>query len=118
MDDTYEFFSRFVFEHLEKDRTRYMEYTKNQFLDEYRVDDILFDEFIQFVLNRKIQLDFYAFEAKIKDYIKANIAEQLFSPNLSAQIKGKHDSMLKKVKDLDEAATFDKSKEVAFKPED
>ncbi|WP_420321102.1 S41 family peptidase [Flagellimonas sp.] len=118
MDDTYQFFARFIFEHLEKDRTRFANYTKNEFLDEYKVDDILFDEFIQFVLNRKIQLDFYAFEDKIKDYLKANIAEQLFSPNLSAQIKGKHDSMLIKIKDLDAATTFDKSEEVAFRPED
>lgn len=102
--DGAEFFSRFVFEHLEKDRSRYWKMTKNEFLDEYRVDDILFDEFIQFVLNRKIQLDFYAQEDKIKDYIKANIAEQLFSPNLSALIKGKYDTMLDKVKELNQAS--------------
>jgi carboxyl-terminal processing protease len=48
-------------------------------------------------------LDFYAYEDKIKAYLKANIAEQLFSPNLSAQIKGDYDSMLKRVKELDKA---------------
>ena len=101
MDDTYQFFSRFVFEHLEKDRNRYSDYTRNEFMNGYRVDDILFDEFIQFVLNRKIRLDFYAQEEKIKAYIKANIAEQLFSPNISAQIKGDFDPMLQKVKELD-----------------
>ncbi|MBO0320819.1 S41 family peptidase [Muricauda sp. CAU 1633] len=110
MDDTYQFFSRFVFEHLEEDRNRYADYTRNQFLDEYRVDDILFDDFIEFVLNRKIKLDFYAQEDKIKAFIKANIAEQLFSPNLSAQIKGEYDSMLKKVKDID-AAVIERSTE-------
>lgn len=103
MDDTYQFFARFVFEHLEEDRTRYAEYTQNQFLDEFKVDDILFDRFIQFVLDRKVRLDFYAYEDKIKAYLKANIAEQLFSPNMSAQIKGDFDPMLKKVKQLDEA---------------
>ncbi|AWX44699.1 C-terminal processing peptidase [Flagellimonas maritima] len=101
MDGTYEFFSRFIFEHLEKDRMQYLRFTKNQFLDEFRVDDILFDEFIEFVLNRKIKLDFYAQEERIKTYLKANIAEQLFSPNLAAQIKGSYDSMLEKVKELD-----------------
>lgn len=103
MDDTYQFFARFVFEHLEKDRTMYDGYDQNQFLDEFKVDDILFDNFIQFVLDRKVKLDFYAHEEKIKAYIKANIAEQLFSPNLSAQIKGDFDSMLNKVKALDKA---------------
>ncbi len=103
MDDTYQFFARFVFEHLEKDRTMYDDYDQNQFLDEFKVDDILFDNFIQFVLDRKVKLDFYAHEEKIKAYLKANIAEQLFSPNLSAQIKGDHDPMLNKVKALDKA---------------
>lgn len=103
MDDTYQFFARFVFEHLEEDRTMYDGYEQNQFLDEFQVDDILFDNFIQFVLDRKIKLDFYAYEDKIKAFIKANIAEQLFSPNLSAQIKGEYDPMLKKVKALDKA---------------
>ena len=107
MNDTYEFFSRFIFEHLEKDRKQYEGYTRNQFLDEFRVDDILFDEFIQFVLNRKIKLDFYAQEDKIKDYLKANIAEQIFSPNAAAQIKGKHDLMIQKVKELDSATLYD-----------
>ena len=107
MDDTYEFFSRFIFEHLEKDRKQYEGYTRNQFLDEFRVDDILFDEFIQFVLNRKIKLDFYAQEDKIKDYLKANIAEQIFSPNTAAQIKGEHDLMIQKVKELDSETLYD-----------
>ncbi|MBR9855261.1 MAG: S41 family peptidase [Algicola sp.] len=106
MDDTYQFFARFVFEHLEEDRTIYDDYTQNTFLDEYNVDDILFDKFIQFVLDRKIKLDFYAYEDKIKTYLKANIAEQLYSPNLSAQIKGEHDAMLRKVKALDEATSI------------
>ncbi|MEM7487272.1 MAG: S41 family peptidase [Bacteroidota bacterium] len=101
MDDTYEFFSRFIFEHLEKDRLQYSGLSRNQFLEEYQVDDILFDEFIDFTLNRKIKLDFYAQEERIKAYLKANIAEQLFSPNLSAQIKGNYDAMLEKVKKLD-----------------
>lgn len=108
MDDTYQFFSRFIFEHLEEDRTRYSAYTQNQFLEEFRVDDILFDQFIQFVLDRKVKLDFYAQEEKIKAYLKANIAEQLFSPNLSEQIKGDHDSMLMKIKELD-AEAFERS---------
>ncbi|KAB5491009.1 S41 family peptidase [Flagellimonas hadalis] len=108
MDDTYQFFSRFVFEHLEEDRTRYSGYDQNQFLEEFTVDDILFDQFIQFVLDRKVKLDFYAYEEKIKAYLKANIAEQLFSPNLSAQIKGDFDAMLMKVKDLD-AQAFEKT---------
>ena len=84
--DGAEFFSRFVFEHLEKDRIRYSHMTKNEFLDEYGVDDILFDEFIQFVLNRKIKLDFYAPGGKNQglfkgQYCGATIFAQPFCPN-------------------------------------
>ncbi len=101
MDGTYEFFARFIFEHLEEDRNRYRSYSKKQFLETFRVDDILFEKFIDFVLVRKIKLDFYVQETKIKAYLKANLAEQLFSPNLSAQIKGSHDTMLQKVVEID-----------------
>ena len=104
MDGTFEFFNRFVFDHLEEDRSRYLGYTQGDFMENFQVDDILFDNFIQFVLDRKVRLDFYALEEKIKAFIKANIAEQLFSPNLSAQIKGEYDSMLSKVKRLDSLA--------------
>ncbi len=104
MDGTFEFFNRFVFEHLEEDRTRYSDYGQGDFMQNFQVDDILFDNFIQFVLDRKVRLDFYAQEDKIKAYIKANMAEQLFSPNLSSQIKGAYDDMLKKVLQLDSLA--------------
>lgn len=104
MDGTFEFFNRFVFDHLEEDRTRYQDYSPSEFMENFRVDDILFDRFIQFVLDRKVRLDFYAQEDRIKAYIKANLAEQLFSPNLSAQIKGEYDAMLTKVKELDSLA--------------
>ncbi|MBS9461099.1 S41 family peptidase [Flagellimonas sp. 389] len=117
MDDTYEFFSRFIFEHLEKDRLQYSSLSKNQFLEEYKVDDILFDEFIDFTLNRKIKLDFYAQEERIKAYLKANIAEQLFSPNLSAQIKGNYDAMLERVKKLD-SSIFEQPEVGALKLQD
>nr|WP_299343503.1 S41 family peptidase [Allomuricauda sp.] len=112
MDDTYEFFSRFIFEHLEKDRSQYSEYSKNEFLEDFRVDDILFDQFIEFVLNRKIKLNFYEQEERIKAYLKANIAEQLFSPNVAAQIKGEYDPMLDKVRELDAESQFETSEEV------
>lgn len=108
MEDTHGFFARFIFEHLEEDRGQYARYEKNEFLDTFQVDDILFDRFIQFVLDRKIKLDFYAQEEKIKDYLKANIAGQLFSPNLAAKIKGEHDAMLQKVKKLDAGALYEK----------
>lgn len=100
MDST-GFMGEFIFRYLEQDRSRFANYPKYEFIDEYRVDDILFERFIDFILNRKIKVDFYAYEEMIKTYLKANIAEQLYSPDLAAEIKAPQDKMLKKVLDLD-----------------
>ena len=99
--DSSGFFSDFVFRFLELDRSRFYNYPQNEFVEEYSVDDIIFERFIDYLLNRSIKMDFYGNERKIKTYLKANIAEQLYSPNLAAQIKSQQDEMLKKVVELD-----------------
>lgn len=95
------FLGYFVFEHLDGDRAQYKSYSLEEFINNFRVDDILFEEFVDFLLERNIKLDFYAYEEKIKLYIKATLAEQLFDPNTYAKIKGGEDDMLKKVLELD-----------------
>ena len=95
---------QFIFRYLENDRSRFKDYPRYEFIDEYRVDDILFERFIDFILDRKIKIDFYAHESQIKTYLKANIAEQLYSIDLAAQIRGEHDNMLEKIIRLDEEA--------------
>ena len=93
---------QFIFRYLENDRSRFKDYPRYEFIDEYRVDDILFERFIDFTLDRKIKIDFYAHENQIKTYLKANIAEQLYSVDLAAEIRGSHDKMLKRIIRLDE----------------
>ncbi len=97
------FFSDFIFKFLEKDRSRFANYPKKEFVEEYRVDDIIFERFIDYLLNARppMKFDFYGNESRIKTYLKANIAEQLYSPNIGFKIKSEHDKMLKKVLDLD-----------------
>jgi carboxyl-terminal processing protease len=95
------FISRFVFEHLEEDRTRYEDYTEPDFVEEFRVDDILFENFVNFAIDNKIRMNFYDNDKKIKRFLKAAIAEQLFSANVGAKIKGGSDLMLQKVLELD-----------------
>lgn len=96
------FLSYFAFEHLDKDRDRYAQYGQEAFVNDYHVDDILFEQFIDYSIARGINLDFYGFEEKIKDYIKAALAEQLFSPNVAASIRAKDDAMLNRVEELDQ----------------
>ncbi|MDL5513441.1 S41 family peptidase [Arenibacter sp. M-2] len=91
----------FVFEHLDAHRPQYQGYSKEEFINGFRVDDILFEEFIDYFLDKNIKFDFYAYEDKIKLYIKARLAEQLFDPNTYAKIKSGGDDMLQKVLELD-----------------
>ena len=92
---------QFIFRYLENDRTRFENYPRYEFIDEYRVDDILFERFVDFILDANIKIDFYAHEDKIKTYLKANIAEQLYSIDLAAEIRASHDQMLAKIIALD-----------------
>ncbi|MEJ2585366.1 MAG: S41 family peptidase, partial [Robiginitalea sp.] len=96
------YFSSFAFEHLEEDRTRYAEFsTPEKFLREFTTDDILFEKFNEFFTRYRHGLDFYEYEDLLKLYIKAAIAEQLFSPDLKAEILAPADPMLQKVLSLD-----------------
>ncbi len=99
--DSLDFISRFIFQHLEEDRSRYQEWNAKSFYTDFRVDDIIFDKFVEYCLGNNIKLNFYDYEDRIKLYLKAAIAKQLFSPNLHARIKSSSDQMLQKVLELD-----------------
>lgn len=109
--DSLGFLSRFIFEYLEEDRSRFQTYSPRIFRDTYRVDDILFERFINYCLLNKIKLNFYDFEDQLKTYLKASLAEQLFSPNLHAEIKGKEDAMIQKVLEIDRPSYTTRSSE-------
>lgn len=95
-------FSRFIFEHLEEDRKRFSDFTEDEFYNGFQADDILFERFIDYLVSLRIKLDFYAYEDIVKLYLKANLAEQLFSPNLHAKIKAQGDPMLEEVLRVDQ----------------
>ncbi|MDX1363845.1 S41 family peptidase [Arenibacter latericius] len=92
---------RFVFTYLDDHRAYYEQFDRDDFIENYKVDDILFESFIKYASNR-IRLDFYAFEDKLKRYLKAALAEQLFDANAHAQIKSGADDMIQKVLELDQ----------------
>ena len=96
------YFSDFIFRFLERDRSRFANFPKNEFMNDYKVDDIIFERFIDYALNSNVKMDFYGQDEKIKRYLKANIAEQLYSPNLAAEIKSKEDKMLMKILELNQ----------------
>ena len=104
------FMSRFIFEHLEEDRNRYTNYTEAEFLRDFNVDDIVFEKFVDYSIDRNIKINYYDFEDKIKLYLKGALAEQLFTSNLNAKIKATSDSMLQKVLELDLPTIHQKEK--------
>lgn len=99
--DSLGFISYFIFEHLDEDRERYSEYSEEDFIKNFRVDDILFERFVDYAIKSKLNLRFYDFEDSVKLYIKAALAQQLFGANVHAKIKSKADAMLQKVLILD-----------------
>ena len=107
--------SRFVFEHLDEDRNRYSYLSKNDFIYDFKVDDILFEKFIKYAegiaVIRNLNLAYYDLEDKIKLYIKASLAEQLYDPNIYAKIKNEGDAMLQKVMELDNPKIYKKTNE-------
>jgi carboxyl-terminal processing protease len=99
--DSMGFFSRFIFEYLDEDRQQFKNLPMGDFVNDYVVDDILFERFVDFSLDRNLKLNFYDYDTQIKLYLKAALAEQLYDSNLYAKIKGQTDPMLKKVIMLD-----------------
>lgn len=99
--DSYGWISYFIFEHLDEDRGRYSDYSENDFIANFRVDDLLFEKFIDYLMARRFKMSFYDHEDSIKLYLKAALAEQLFGPNAYAKIKSNADRMLKRVLELD-----------------
>ncbi|MDE3742336.1 S41 family peptidase [Maribacter polysaccharolyticus] len=99
--DNLGFLSFFVFEYLDGDRSRFSDISEEEFINEYRVDDILFERFVDYSVDRGLKLDFYDYETQLKLYLKAALADQLFGANIHAKIKSSADAMLQKVLELD-----------------
>lgn len=99
--DSLGFLSFFIFEHLDRHRQDYSGFSRYEFINEFKVDDILFNDFVQYSISRNLNMNFYDYEDNIKLYLKAALAEQLFDSNLHAKIKSSEDAMLRQVLELD-----------------
>lgn len=102
--DSFGWLSYFVFEHLDGSREQYRDYSEQQFTEDFKVDDILFEAFVDYSIQRNLKMDFYDYEGPIKTYLKAALAEQLYGPNVHAKIKSAEDAMLQEVLKLDNPA--------------
>ena len=96
------FLSYFIFEYLDKNRNRFFAYNQSQFINEVVIEDELVDDFIRYATERGFTLNFSKYREALKKYIKAIIAEQLYSTNAYQKILDDDDEMILKVISLSE----------------
>ena len=95
------FASYFVFEYLEKHRNSFNDYKLQDFIDNYEVDEDLLYEFFEYSRMDEAHIGFENHKNRIKNILKASIAQQLFGSNTYEFILNLDDSMLKKVIELE-----------------
>lgn len=88
------FMDFFIFEHLDKDRTRYSHYTREQYIDKAEVSNALIRDFAAYLVEKGLRIDLSKYQPQLKKYIKATIAEQLYGTNAYEQILNENDEMI------------------------
>ncbi|WP_435135233.1 S41 family peptidase [Formosa sp. A9] len=92
------FISYFIFEELEQDRHLYDNYSRQDFINDFKVSDDLVIKF-QDYLNIRTQstITFVAYHEEVKQYLKATIADQLFGKGAFTEVINSTDDMVNEV---------------------
>lgn len=102
------YFSNFIFEEIEKDRHAYNAISKQDFFDNFQVDDQMVKDFENYLqIKTRSNIVFVAYRDQAKYYLKATIAEQLYGFGAFYKILNKHDTMIDKVKQLHQEVNVD-----------
>ncbi len=102
------FMSYFIFEYLEKNRALFKGMKFDDFRKNFKVEDKLSKEFIEYAKFNEAQIDLSKYTEELKRTLKANIAQQLFGPNEYEIILNENDPMLLKVLELEAENYLDK----------
>ncbi|MFD0863008.1 S41 family peptidase [Sungkyunkwania multivorans] len=94
------FLNNFVFDYLDRDRKRYDGLTEDEFVNMVDIEESNFEEFKLLAQRQNINIAFGAYRIKIKQFIKAIIAQQLYGTNAYERILNKGDRMVEKVIEL------------------
>ncbi|WP_034042713.1 S41 family peptidase [Wocania ichthyoenteri] len=92
------FIGYFVFEELEKDRHLYDDISRQEFIDSYEVGEDLvfaFQDYLNIRTDSKIT--FVAYHEEVKQYIKATLADQLYSNGAFEEVFNQRDIMIDEV---------------------
>ncbi|MEO8774030.1 MAG: S41 family peptidase [Gelidibacter sp.] len=88
----------FVFEELDRNRERYKEITKEEFIANSEVSDDLLKRFQDYLnVKENARVTFVAYNQEIKQLIKAALADQLYGSNAFEEISNATDDMIKEV---------------------
>ena len=94
------FFSRFIFEELEKNRSYYNALSWNDFDKKEVVTDKTVENFLAFMKNQNVTMNINKYQPLLKQYMKAVMAEQLFGSNEFQRIINENDRIIDKVIEL------------------
>ncbi len=94
------FASYFIFEYLEKNRTKFSDISVEGFVENYEVDESLLNEFIEYSRIDQ-ESSFISHLDHIKVILKASLAQQLYGSNAFELILNKDDNMIEKVLGLE-----------------
>jgi carboxyl-terminal processing protease len=99
------FMSYFIFEYLEKNRSKFNKLSYEDFKKNYSVTDKLAEEFVLYSRLQEAQIDLSNYQEELKMALKANIAQQLYGPNAYEFILNADDAMLRKILELEKKHT-------------
>lgn len=94
--------SYFVFEYLERNRAAYQTMTPETFFNEFEVTEEILNEFAVYSDLRQNSSDVKKLQEKLKKYIKATLAQQLFGEDYYEKIVNADDQMILKALELEE----------------
>ncbi len=94
------FFSRFIFEELEKNRSFYNALSWNDFSKQKVVTEETVENFLTYMKNQNVPMKIDKYQPLLKQYMKAVMAEQLFGSNEFQRIINENDRIIDKVVEL------------------
>lgn len=94
------FFSRFIFEELEKNRSFYNALSWNDFSKQEVVTEETVEHFLTYMKNQNVPMKIDKYQPLLKQYMKAVMAEQLFGSNEFQRIINENDRIIDKVVEL------------------
>ena len=88
----------FVFRELDKDRRAFSNMSRQDFIDNFKVEEdwvYAIEDYVNFRINHKIT--FVAYHEEVKQYIKATLADQLFGNGAFEEVFNQRDIMIDEV---------------------